>query len=76
MGSLQRDQDAEVGAARTAVDLDQPLMLLNEGLLVKETAGRLGFPDAFQFSRAFKRVHGISPGRLLESRGAGEDEGR
>jgi AraC-like DNA-binding protein/quercetin dioxygenase-like cupin family protein len=51
-------------------------LLLNEGLLVKETAGRLGFPDAFQFSRAFKRVHGISPGHLLESRGASEEEGR
>ncbi|HTI69249.1 MAG TPA: AraC family transcriptional regulator [Candidatus Limnocylindria bacterium] len=42
--------------------------LLNEGLLVKETAARLGFPDAFQFSRAFKRIHGVPPARLLESR--------
>lgn len=42
--------------------------LLDDGLLVKETAARLGFADAFQFSRAFKRVHGIPPTQLLESR--------
>ncbi len=42
--------------------------LLDEGLLVKETAARLGFPDAFQFSRAFKRVHGVPPTQLLAAR--------
>lgn len=40
-------------------------LLMNEGLLVKEVAFRLGFPDAFRFSRAFKRVHGIPPSRVL-----------
>lgn len=44
--------------------------LLDEGLLVKDTAARLGFPDAFQFSRAFKRVHGVPPTQLLEGRRA------
>lgn len=39
-------------------------LLLNEGMLVKEVAHRLGFPDPFQFSRAFKRVYGVSPGQL------------
>ncbi len=39
--------------------------LLDDGLLVKETAARLGFADAFQFSRAFKRVHGVPPTQLL-----------
>jgi AraC-like DNA-binding protein len=39
--------------------------LLDDGLLVKEAAARLGFADAFQFSRAFKRVHGVPPTRLL-----------
>lgn len=42
-------------------------MLLNEGLLVKQTAARLGFPDAFQFSRAFRRVYGVPPSALLVS---------
>ncbi len=39
-------------------------LLMNEGLLVPEVAQRLGFPDAFQFSRAFKRVYGIPPSQL------------
>ena len=42
--------------------------LLDDGLLVKETAARLGFADAFQFSRAFKRVHGVAPTKLMKSR--------
>lgn len=42
-------------------------MLLNDGLLIKQTAARLGFADAFQFSRAFKRVYGVPPKKLLES---------
>lgn len=36
-------------------------LLMNEGLLVKEVASRLGFTDPFQFSRSFKRVYGIPP---------------
>lgn len=39
-------------------------LLMNEGLLVKEVAFRLKFRDAFQFSRAFKRVYGVPPGQL------------
>ena len=42
-------------------------MLLNEGLLVKQAAAQLGFADAFQFSRAFKRVYGVPPKTLLQS---------
>jgi len=42
--------------------------LLDEGLLVKETAALLGFADAFQFSRAFKRVHGVPPTQLPGTR--------
>jgi AraC-like DNA-binding protein len=41
--------------------------LLDDGLLVKEAAARLGFADAFQFSRAFKRVHGVPPTQLLSA---------
>jgi AraC-like DNA-binding protein len=42
--------------------------MLADGLLVKETAAQLGFADAFQFSRAFKRVHGVPPTHLLGTR--------
>ena len=52
----------------TPRDLRLAELLLDEGLLVKETAARLGFADAFQFSRAFKRVHGVPPTQLLEAR--------
>jgi AraC-like DNA-binding protein len=43
-------------------------LLMNEGLLVKETAVRLGFPDAFQFSRSFKKTYGVPPSQLLTAR--------
>ncbi|TWU46897.1 AraC family transcriptional regulator [Rubripirellula reticaptiva] len=42
-------------------------MLLEERLLIKEVAERMGFSDAFQFSRAFKRVYGIPPKQLIQS---------
>ncbi|MEM9825068.1 MAG: AraC family transcriptional regulator [Planctomycetota bacterium] len=42
-------------------------LLIREGLLVKEVAKQLGFADAFQFSRAFKRVYGVSPKQMAES---------
>jgi AraC-like DNA-binding protein len=35
-----------------------------ERLLVKEVAAHLGFADQYQFSRAFKRVFGVSPARF------------
>jgi AraC-like DNA-binding protein len=40
-------------------------LLLDDGLMVKETAAELGFADAFHFSRAFKRVYGIAPERFV-----------
>jgi AraC-like DNA-binding protein len=39
-------------------------LLLDGGAMVKEVAERLGFPDAFTFSRAFKRIHGLPPSGL------------
>lgn len=39
-------------------------LLMESNLLVKEVAWQMDFSDAFQFSRAFKRVHGISPSEL------------
>jgi AraC-like DNA-binding protein len=40
-------------------------LLLDERMLVKEVAEKLGFADAFHFSRTFKRVYGISPERFV-----------
>ena len=39
-------------------------------ILVKETAARLGFTDAFHFSRMFKRVHGVAPNVLANRQGS------
>lgn len=36
-------------------------LLTHERMQVQQAAARLGFPDAYQFSRAFKRVAGVSP---------------
>ena len=45
--------------------------LLDSGtMLVREVADRLGL-DPFQFSRVFKRVHGISPSEFVRRHGAG-----
>jgi AraC-like DNA-binding protein len=35
--------------------------LQNPGVLVKQVAAELGFADSFHFSRAFKRILGLSP---------------
>jgi len=40
--------------------------LQSEDRLVKEVADEMGFSDPYHFTRSFKRVHGISPQRLLE----------
>ena len=45
-------------------------LLDSGGLLVREVADRLGL-DPFQFSRVFKRVHGISPSDFVRRHGAG-----
>ncbi len=40
-------------------------LLRNTNLLVKDVADRLGYSDAFHFSRAFKRVFGLPPNRYV-----------
>ena len=40
-------------------------LLLDSGLMVKQVAEQLGFSSQFQFSRAFKRVYGISPDHFV-----------
>jgi AraC-like DNA-binding protein len=44
--------------------------LVQENLLVKEAAARVGFGDPYHFSRRFKLAYGISPATLRASRGA------
>jgi len=49
-------------------------LLLQDGLSVKEAAGKLGFSSEFHFSRLFKRLEGIAPQqyrRALLKTGAG-----
>jgi len=36
-------------------------LVLEEGLSVKETALRLGFPDSFSFSKQFKKLYYVAP---------------
>jgi AraC-like DNA-binding protein len=42
-------------------------MMTRDGLNVKETAFRLGYSSEFQFSRAFKRLEGVSPMRHIRA---------
>ena len=42
-------------------------ILLEEDASVKDVAGRLGFKDAFHFSRVFKSVHHVPPSRFRQS---------
>ncbi|MBB5349930.1 AraC-like DNA-binding protein [Haloferula luteola] len=39
-------------------------LMVRRGHSVKAAAEAVGFPDPYHFSRAFKRVHGVSPGRI------------
>ncbi|MEM8912674.1 MAG: AraC family transcriptional regulator [Planctomycetota bacterium] len=50
-------------------------LLVEEGMLVKDVAEQLQFSDAFQFSRAFKRVYGISPKQLVRARSSATMDG-
>ncbi|MEM6391910.1 MAG: AraC family transcriptional regulator [Planctomycetota bacterium] len=47
---------------RRRLELGHHLMT-REGLSVSETAERLGYPDAFCFSKQYKRVRGVPPSR-------------
>ena len=47
-------------------------LLAHERLQVKQAADRLGFADQYQFSRAFKRVAGVSPQAFQRRQGPNE----
>jgi AraC family transcriptional regulator, arabinose operon regulatory protein len=42
-------------------------LLLDNGLKVKAVAERLQYADAFQFSRAFKRIYGVPPSSFVRT---------
>jgi AraC-like DNA-binding protein len=46
-------------------------LLVEDGVLVKEAAARVGFADPYHFSRAFKSVHGVAPRALQGYRRTG-----
>lgn len=39
-------------------------LIVRRGFSVKAAGEAVGFPDPYHFSRVFKRVHGVSPGRI------------
>lgn len=43
-------------------------LLFTHGMKVRDVAEKLQFADAFQFSRAFKRVYGVPPSQMKRSR--------
>lgn len=53
---------------RRRLELGDHLMS-REGLTVREAAARLGYPDAFCFSKQYKRVRGVSPSAAMSRPG-------
>ncbi|MEM1211131.1 MAG: AraC family transcriptional regulator [Planctomycetota bacterium] len=49
---------------RRRLELGDHLMI-REGLSIREAAERLGYPDAFCFSKQYKRVRGVPPSAAL-----------
>ncbi len=43
-------------------------LIMERGMMVREVAEVLDYADAFQFSRAFKRIYGVPPKKLLDTR--------
>jgi len=53
----------------TRAKMEKAKQLLSENRLnVSEVAERLGYSDAFAFSKSFKQVHGVSPSEYLAGR--------
>jgi AraC-like DNA-binding protein len=48
--------------------------LQSPGTLVKQVAGELGFSDPFHFSRAFRRIYGVSPRRFVRLQRPASDD--
>jgi AraC-like DNA-binding protein len=52
--------------ARTKMDHAAEL-IMRSGCSVKQASAAVGFEDPYHFSRVFKRIHGVSPGRFSRS---------
>jgi AraC-like DNA-binding protein len=69
VSSLQRDLRAEGTSFRRLLEgtrRDMAVRLLkNEGRSIGQTAFMLGYSDQSTFTRAFRRWHGVSPGRFV-----------
>jgi transcriptional regulator GlxA family with amidase domain len=48
-------------------------LLATTAIPVNEIARRVGYVDASQFSKAFKRTYGVSPSKTRATRGGGPD---
>ncbi len=51
----------------TKTRMDNAKKLLNDGYTVYETARLVGYEDEFNFSKAFKKYHGVSPSQMKGS---------
>ena len=54
------------GDFRIKKKIEKAREFLLEGSNVKEAAAKLGYPDAYSFSRQFKKVTGISPSEYIK----------
>jgi len=54
----------------TRYKLSQSVVMLREGLSVKEIASRLGYSSSFHFSKAFKQVIGEPPSTFMHNKRA------
>jgi len=48
-------------AYRNRIRIDHSMQMLSDGYSIEETAVKVGFCDAFYFSKMFKRVNGFTP---------------
>lgn len=48
------------------------ILLQEKGILLKEAAERVGYPDALYFSKVFKNSTGVSPSAFVKKQGTGE----
>lgn len=62
-GLVRRITGERFSALRRRLQLERARAALARGLSVKQAAGEAGFDDPAYFSRVFRRVFGVAPGR-------------